>query len=118
MPRSFASLALAAAALIFGADGLHAEENANIKHISLAITVPYKSEITVISSTGKSWDRILAERIPLWADIRIDTGHPGYVERVGIFLGICSGNACAMNPQFAFWTPVARDWQFHGLFNL
>jgi hypothetical protein len=116
MRSSFARLALAAAALIAGAGGLHAED-ARVKHISLSIKVPYKSDINVISSTGKSWDRILAARIPLWADIKIDTAHPGYVERAGLFLGACSGSSCGMFPRLMFWSPIARDWQFHGLFD-
>jgi hypothetical protein len=118
MLKSLTKTALAATALSVGTFVFAASaEDAKIKHISLKITVPYKSDITVTSSDGEKWDTILPTTIPLWADIVVDTYHPGYVEQGGIFLDNCRGRPCRDNPRIAHWTAMDRDWKFHGTFN-
>ena len=118
MFKSFTKMALAVAALTMSACiGAASAEDAKIKHMSFKITIPYKSDINVISSDGKRWDTILPTTIPLWADTVVDTKHPGYVERAGVFLGTCSGSSCGKNPRLKFWSPMERDWKFHGYFN-
>jgi hypothetical protein len=114
MLRSFAKSALAVAVLATGAfiTPVSAEENAKIDKMSFSIR-PVQNTINVTSSDGRRWDSILSEPFALWADIVVDTKHPGYVERAGIFLGLCSGNACGANPRLAAWQPVTRDWSFH-----
>ncbi len=117
MLKSFAKTVLAATSLtIVAFVNVAIAEDANIKDMSFKITVPYKSDITVTSSDGKRWDTIVPTTIPLWADIEVDTRHPGYVERAGLFLGDCAGTACGGNPRLAYWNFKTRDWSFHGKF--
>jgi hypothetical protein len=119
MLSSFARTLLAAAALTMSSfSSAESAENAKIDKLTFAIKVPYESDINVTSSTGKRWDAIVSQALPLWADILVDTKHPGYVERAGIFFGLCSGSACGESPRLAFWAPMSRDWRFNDYFDL
>jgi hypothetical protein len=99
MLKSFAKTALAAAVTIGAFSHVASAEDASVKDMSFSITVPYKSDITVTSSDGERWDTILPQTVPLWVDIEVDTRHPGYVDRAGLFLGTCSKTGCGSNPR-------------------
>ncbi len=113
----------AASALVVGVltigvfSGPADSEDAKIKSASFSIKVPFKSDITVTSSDGTKWDTIVPQTLPLWADAVVDTRRTGYVERVGIWLGTCTGSDCGTHPRLFFDAPIVRDWKFHKMFN-
>lgn len=106
-----------AAILALAIAGAAKAEDAKIKSASFSIKVPYKSDINVTSSDGSKWDTIVPQTFPLWADAVVDTRHPGYVERVGIWLGQCTGSGCGTHPRLFFDAPMVRDWKFHHTFS-
>lgn len=117
MLKSFARTARAAVTLTVSAfAGAASAEDAKVKEMSFAIRVPFKSDITVTSSDGQRWDTILPQTVPIWADIVVDTRHPGFVDRAAIYLGTCSKTGCGSNPRLAYWDKETRDWRFHGKF--
>ena len=86
-------------------------EDAHVKKMTFDIIVPWKSEITVTSSDGTRWDTIVPGTVTFWAHMVVDTRHPGYVERVGIFLGHCNNTQCGNGfPLLWHDTILERDY--------
>jgi hypothetical protein len=97
LASSFATLAIA--------------EDARVKDMSLDVQTPYKAAIVKVSSSdGGKWDTILPGQVGFNAVMRVDTAWPGYVDRVGIFLGKCSNTGCAVNTRVYFAWPASRDF--------
>ncbi len=91
-----------------------AAEDAKIKSASFSLKPVYKAdEILVTSSDGKKWDAIDAKALKLSATMKVDTKHPGYVDKVGILLGNCNNTGCANNPVMYFTKVSQRDYNFH-----
>jgi hypothetical protein len=88
-----------------------AAEDARVKEMKFQVVIPFKSEINVTSSDGSRWDTILPETLTAWVNMVVDTRHPGYVEKVGIFLGHCNNTRCGDNPRIFFDGVVARDYR-------
>jgi len=75
------------------------------------VSSPYKLAIvTVTSSDGKKWDTIQPGEIGFHASMEVDTQQPGYVERVGIFLGKCTNTGCASNVRVYATATSSRDY--------
>ncbi|HKS61830.1 MAG TPA: hypothetical protein VJT13_09040, partial [Xanthobacteraceae bacterium] len=86
-------------------------EEARVKDMSLDVQTPYKAAIVKVSSSdGAKWDTILPGQVGFNAVMRVDTAWPGYVDRVGIFLGKCSNTGCAVNTRVYFAWPASRDF--------
>ena len=97
LASSFATLAIA--------------EDARVKDMSLDVQTPYKTAIVSVSSSdGGKWNTILPGQVSFNAVMRVDTAWPGYVDRVGIFLGKCSNTGCASNTRVYFAWPASRDF--------
>ena len=107
---------VAAAALLTGALGAPAlAEDAHINEMIFDVISPYqKATINVVSSDGAKWDTIQPGQLAFWAHAKVDTRHPGYVERVGIFLGKCL-TGCAGHPRVFYDEPMQRDYDRAGL---
>ena len=103
---------VAAATLASCAFGTRAiAEDAHVNSMTFDVSSPYQmAVVNVASSDGKRWDTILPGNVGFHAIMRVDTRHPGYVERVGIFLGKCTNTGCASNPRVFFDWPGARDY--------
>jgi len=101
---------LIAAALLSGAciTGAAAED-AHVKKIKLDITV-LSGAIGVTSSDGTRWDTILSDNVTINAHMVLNTRWPGYVERVGLFLGHCNDTHCGGFPSLFSDAPFVRDF--------
>src|SRR5262245_27269744 len=84
-------------------------EDARIKKMKLDITV-VSGAINVTSSDGTRWDTILPDNVTINAHMVLDTRWPGYVERVGLFLGHCNDTLCGAFPKLFFEAPFVRDY--------
>jgi hypothetical protein len=105
----FAGVAAAALSSSFGT--LAMAEDAHVNSMTFDVSSPYQMAIVkVTSSDGKKWDTILPGTVGFHASMQIDTRSPGYVERVGIFLGKCTNTGCANHQRvFVHWAAV-RDY--------
>ena len=77
----------------------HPAEDARVNSMSFELQSPYQGAVvSVTSSNGwKSWDTIQrGAKISFNAVMQVDTAYPGYVERVGIWLGKCTNTECAI----------------------
>src|SRR5688572_23094222 len=87
------------------ATGVALAEDAHVNSMTFDVSSPYQmAVVNVTSSNGKRWDTILPGNVGFHAIMQVDTRHPGYVERAGIFLGKCTNTDCANNPRVFF------DW--------
>jgi hypothetical protein len=84
-------------------------EDARIKKMKLDITV-LSGAINITSSDGTRWDTILPDNVTINAHMVLDTRWPGYVERVGLFLGHCNDSLCGAFPKLFFEAPFVRDY--------
>ncbi len=85
-------------------------EDAKIKSASFSIQPIYQAdEIVVTSSDGKKWDKIDSKALQLSATMKVDTKHPGYVDRIGVFLGACNNTQCVNRPKMFSETINTRD---------
>lgn len=116
LPRSQRRRALLAGAVIALTAtcilGAHAQaEDARVKGMTFDVTSPYQAAIiNVTSMDGSRWDTIQPGNIGFHAVMRVDTAHPGYVDRVGIFLGKCTNTGCAGNPRVFVDQTAVRDY--------
>jgi hypothetical protein len=85
-------------------------ENAHVNEMVFDVQVPWKAEIHVTSSDGTKWDTILPGDMQLWAHMKVDTRHPGYVEQLGVFVGPCNNTECRNNPKLFEKTVLQRDY--------
>jgi hypothetical protein len=108
---SVARCLVAATALSGACIASAAAEDAKVKEMKFQVVVPFKSEINVTSSDGSRWDTILPELLTTWVNMVVDTRYPGYVEKVGIFLGHCNNTRCADSPRIFYDGVVARDYR-------
>ena len=91
-----------------------AAEDAKIKSASFSLKPIYQAdEIIVTSSDGKKWDAIDAKAVKLSATMKVDTKHPGYVDKVGILLGNCNNAGCSNNPVMYYSEVSQRDFNSH-----
>ena len=88
-----------------------AAEDAKVKEMKFQVVVPFKSEIAVTTSDGSRWDTILPDVLTTWVNMVVDTRHPGYVEKVGIFFGHCNNTRCGDNPRIFYDGVVERDYR-------
>lgn len=100
-----------AAALSVACIAAASAEDARVKEMKFQVVIPFKSEINVTSRDGARWDTILPETLTAWVHMVVDTRHPGYVEKVGIFLGHCNNTRCADSPRIFYDGVVARDYR-------
>jgi hypothetical protein len=112
-PRRSRALLAGATVLLatssFGA--LAVAEDARVKEMRFDVSSPYQAAIVNVTSTdGSRWDTIQPGNIGFHAIMRVDTAFPGYVERVGIFLGKCTNTGCAGNPRVFASEPMVRDY--------
>ena len=81
---------------------------------SLSVSVPYKSEINVISSDGKSWDRIRKEKVPLWINFQASSD----ASFGAVHLGPCLESCWSEKPGFWFpflgYVNLNGSGAFHG----
>ena len=92
------TLLAGAAAVTLLSGALHSvalAEDARIKEIVFEVPASnFPSTINVTSSNGAKWDTIEPGSVMFSAHMKVDTAWPGYVERVGIFLGHCDNLQC------------------------
>ncbi|MGB9368736.1 MAG: hypothetical protein WCE79_22260 [Xanthobacteraceae bacterium] len=67
--------------------------------------------VTVRSDGGNKWTTIVPGSVGFDAHMKIDTKRPGYVERVGVWLGQCNGSECGSYQRVLFEAPAARDYE-------
>jgi hypothetical protein len=110
--RALAGTVAVAALIACGLNGAALAEDAKIKSMSFETLTPYKKNtIQVTSSTGAKWDTILPGQVEFWADMRVDTKWPGYVQDAGIFLGACANTQCGEGSPLVFFASVnSRDY--------
>jgi hypothetical protein len=84
-------------------------ENAKINEVVFDAQSALLASITV-RGDGNKWTTIVPENTRFGARIKIDTKRPGYVERVGVWLGECSGSECGTHERVLFEAPVSRDY--------
>jgi hypothetical protein len=107
------SVTAATAALLAGAfGGVAAAEDARVNDMSFEIQSPYQGAIIRVTSTdGQRWDTIQRDaKVSFNAVMRVDTASPGYVEKVGIFLGKCTNTECANHTRVFAERPNTRDY--------
>ncbi len=70
--------------------------------------------IDVISEDRKRYTKIKTQAFPVWTKLKVDTRWPGYVEHVGVVLGICSssrgGESCKTLPLIFIGYGNGRDY--------
>jgi hypothetical protein len=111
--RSLSATAATAALLagVFG--GVAAAEDARVNSMSFEVQSPYQGAIISVTSSndGKSWDTIQrGAKISFNAVMQVDTAHPGFVERAGIWLGKCTNTECANHTRVFVDEPRTRDY--------
>jgi hypothetical protein len=85
-------------------------EDAKINEVIFDAQSALLADITV-RGDGNKWTTIVPGHTSFGARIKIDTKRPGYVERVGVWLGQCtSGSECATFEQVLFEAPASRDY--------
>src|SRR5262245_39925348 len=109
---------VAAAALLAGALGAGAQaEDAHVNEMIFDIITPYLTTVIQVTSNsgGDTLDTITPAQLSFWAHRKIDTRWPGYVERVGVFLGKCTNTECGAFALINFDFPSSRDYDKTGL---
>jgi hypothetical protein len=107
--RTALAALFATSTLGYAATAAQADDAAKIKSMSIeayTATAP----LHVISTDGKTWNEFKSGSVPFSAKMKIDTKWPGYVVRVGVVLGACSGDTCESMPQLWAEEPSSRDW--------
>jgi hypothetical protein len=112
----------ATAALLAGAfGGVAAAEDARVNSMSFDIQSPYQGAVITVVSTnnGSSWNEIVrGAKISFNAIMQVDTAHPGYVDRLGVFLGKCTNTECANHTRVFVATPASRDYNASKMINV
>ncbi|MER9402799.1 hypothetical protein NKI36_01925 [Mesorhizobium caraganae] len=84
-------------------------EQANIKSMSFD-TQSANTTLHVVSSDKQKWDTLKSGTVQFWGHMKIDTRWPGYVQDVGVALGICGPGQCGPFPPIWSAAPVSRDY--------
>ncbi|MGX9142407.1 hypothetical protein [Mesorhizobium sp. 128a] len=84
-------------------------DQANIKSMSFD-TESANTTIHVGSSDKQKWDTLKSGNVQFWGHMKIDTRWPGYVQDVGVALGICGPSQCGPFPPIWSAAPVSRDY--------
>jgi hypothetical protein len=111
--RSLFATAAAATLIACAFGGVAAAEDARVNSMSFEVQSPYQGAVISVTSSndGKSWDTVQrGAKISFNAVMQVDTAHPGYVERVGIFLGKCTNTECANHTRVFAAEPLSRDY--------
>ncbi|MDA4847448.1 hypothetical protein [Hoeflea poritis] len=87
------------------ADGI-----ASIKHMSISTQGMATGTVHVISTDGKTWNKIKSGSAQFAGQMKVDTKWPGYVDKVAVFLGKCSGHACDGSARIYAADTSARDF--------
>jgi hypothetical protein len=100
-------LALAYAAFMVGPA---VAEQANLKSMDLSIH-DVSGAIHVISTDKKKWNAIKPGTVSFRAHMSVDLRWPGFVDEVGIALGICGPGQCVGFPTLWSTNPDSRDYE-------
>jgi hypothetical protein len=84
-------------------------EQANIKSMSFD-TQSVNTTLHVVSSDKQKWDGLKSGTVQFWGHMKIDTRWPGYVQQVGVSLGVCGPGQCEAFPPIWSASPVRRDY--------
>jgi hypothetical protein len=85
-------------------------EDAKIKEAVFDAQSTFFAAIVEVTGDGTDWTTIVPGSVGFEARMKIDTKWPGYVERVGVWLGECNGSECATFERVLFEAPAARDF--------
>jgi len=100
--------ALLATSMLAGA-GLAAAKPATVKEMSFSAQDTI-SKIHVISSDGKTWNKIKSGNVQFYGTMNLETGAYGMIKRVGVVLGQCANNSCLFMPKLWGYTVSSKDW--------
>ncbi|WP_192179301.1 hypothetical protein [Mesorhizobium amorphae] len=84
-------------------------EQANIKSMSFD-TQSVNTTLHVVSSDKQKWDTLKSGTVQFWGHMKINTRWPGYVQDVGVALGVCGPGQCGPFPPIWSDAPVSRDY--------
>ncbi|MDP2333435.1 MAG: hypothetical protein Q8M19_22375 [Reyranella sp.] len=87
----------------------HAED-ASINEAVFDAQSTFFAAIVTVKNDGEKWTHVLPGSVGFDARLKVDTRWPGYVERVGVWLGDCNGTGCGSNPRILFEVPLQRDF--------
>lgn len=87
----------------------HAED-ASIKEAVFDAQSTFFAAIVKVANDGEKWTHVLPGSVGFDARLKVDTRWPGYVERIGVWLGDCNGTGCGSNPRILSETPMQRDY--------
>jgi hypothetical protein len=80
-------------------------------------TESVNTTLHVISTDKQKWDRLKSGPIQFWGHMKIDTRWPGYVQDVGVALGVCGPGQCGSFPPIWSASPVSRDYDHQANFS-
>ncbi len=86
-----------------------ANEVAKVKSMSFK-AYSATSPIHVISTDGKTWNKLKSGSVGFSGKMKLDLKWPGFVERVAVVLGACGGDPCDVMPRVWDEGVGARDW--------
>jgi hypothetical protein len=84
-------------------------EDAKLNEVVFDAQSALLASITV-RGDGSKWTTIVPGNTGFGARIKIDTKRPGYVERVGVWLGECNNPECGTFERVLFEAPASRDY--------
>ncbi|MDP1586093.1 MAG: hypothetical protein Q8M18_21990 [Bradyrhizobium sp.] len=87
----------------------HAED-ARIKEAVFDAQSTFFAAIVTVANDGEKWTHVLPGSVGFDARLKVDTRWPGYVERVGVWLGDCNGTGCGSNRRILYEEPLQRDY--------
>jgi hypothetical protein len=110
--RGRALLAGAATTLLAACSlgGLARAEDAGIKEALFDAQSTFFAAIVKVANDGEKWTTVVPGNVGFDAHLKVDTKWPGYVERIGVWLGDCSGGGCGSNPNILQEDPMQRDY--------
>ncbi len=98
-------------------------DKAKIKSMSFTTQSIVGETIHVISTDKKKWNALKPGSVKFKGHMKIDTKSslvyiPGWVEAVGVLLGICEGSSCLNKPAMWVGTPLTKDYDNKRTFTL
>lgn len=116
--RRLRSAVLACSALtaaVLAGGPARAETSAEAKELSFTTQNIYQQEVDVVSTDGKTWNKIQPGNVLFGAHVNIDTrtyvfAH-GWVRRAGIVMGACGGSSCTGRPLLWSASPMTKDYE-------
>ena len=85
-------------------------EDARIDEAVFDAQSTFFAAIVKVANDGTKWTQVLPGSVGFDAHLKVDTRWPGYVERVGVWLGDCNGTGCGSNPRILYEEPMQRDY--------